>query len=155
MRRPKSLDVNEVIAEVLRLTGDKVRKKTICVETDLETNLPMTLADRIQIEQVLINLVHNAIDAMEAVSDRSRLLSIRSRRDTTNIIVEIRDRGRGLENTEKIFDPFFTTKENGMGMGLAICRSIVEAHDGRLSVTTSEDGTTFSFTLPIRSTNPE
>jgi len=116
----------------------------------------MTLADRIQIQQVIINLVHNAIESMEDVTNRPRLLSIRSRRDATNIIVEIRDYGRGLENAEKIFEPFFTTKENGMGMGLAICRSIVEAHDGRLSATTSEtQGTTFSFTLPIRSSNPQ
>jgi len=146
------LDVNEVIAEVLRLSGDKVRRKSSYVETDLEENLPMTLADRIQIQQVIINLVHNAIESMEDVTNRPRLLSIRSRRDATNIIVEIRDYGRGLENAEKIFEPFFTTKENGMGMGLAICRSIVEAHDGRLSATTSEkQGTTFCFTLPIRS----
>jgi PAS domain S-box-containing protein len=149
------LDINEVIAEVLRLASDEIQEKNIWVETGLEENLPMTSADRIQIQQVLMNLVRNAIEAMQEIKDRRRLLSIRSRRDTTNIIVEIRDHGRGLENAEKIFDPFFTTKTDGMGMGLAISRSIIEAHDGRLSAITGKDGTTFSFTLPIRSRNPE
>lgn len=144
------LDVTEVIAEALRLAGDRATKKSVGIEIDLEKNPPMIFADRIQIQQVVSNLVHNAIESMEEINDRPRLLSIRSRREVANIVVEVRDRGRGLESAEKIFEPFFTTKNKGLGMGLAISRSIVEAHGGRLSATTSEDGTTFSFTLPIR-----
>jgi signal transduction histidine kinase len=92
---------------------------------------------------------------MEEVINRPRLLSIRSRRQGRDIVIEIRDQGSGLESAEKVFEPFFTTKEKGMGMGLAIGRSIVEAHDGRLSATRNEtEGATFSFTLPIRAGHP-
>jgi len=87
---------------------------------------------------------------MQGVTDRTRILSLISRRDGVDILIEVRDSGCGIANPASIFDPFFTTKENGMGMGLAICRSIIEVHGGRLWATANEGaGTTFSFTLPL------
>jgi signal transduction histidine kinase len=147
------LDINQVIADVLALECDELLKKGITVETDLEQNLALTLGDAIQIRQVIINLLQNGVDAMESVSERSRVLSICSRWDGINIIVEVRDQGTGMESIEKAFEPFFTTKEKGMGMGLAICRSIIEAHEGHLSATTNGEGTTFGITLPVRQRN--
>jgi signal transduction histidine kinase len=100
-------------------------------------------------QQVIVNLVRNGIEAMEATVDVPKLLSIRSRREGTYVRVEVRDRGRGLQDSESAFKPFFTTKKNGMGMGLTICRSIIEAHGGRLWATQNEgSGTTFCFALP-------
>src|ERR1019366_6798603 len=114
--------------------------------------LPRVMGDRVQLQQLVFNLLLNGIEAMDSVSDRPGKLFVRSRRDGPEaIIVEIRDYGIGLENPRKIFDAFFTTKENGMGMGLAICRSIVAAHDGRLWAESGEGpGATFCFTLPLQ-----
>jgi hypothetical protein len=130
--------------------SDDVTTKTISIETDLESNLPPALVDRVQIQQVLVNLIRNGIEAMESCTGHPKSLLIRSRRDGTNtVLVEIRDHGSGVENTERIFEPFFTTKESGMGMGLAICRSIIEAHDGSLRAAKTEpSGTVFTFTIP-------
>jgi PAS domain S-box-containing protein len=149
----ESLDINQVITDVVALECDELRKKGITIKIDLEKHLALTLGDPIQIRQVISNLVQNAVDAMESVSERSKLLSICSRGDGANILVDVRDQGSGLESVEKVFEPFFTTKEKGMGMGLAICRSIIEAHDGDLSATTSTEGTTFSITLPVYPTS--
>jgi PAS domain S-box-containing protein len=152
-----SVDLNEVIAEVCKLISDDVAKKNISIETDLEENLPSTLVDRVQMQQVLVNLTRNGIDSMESSSDSPKSLLIRSRRDGMNeVLVEVRDRGSGVEDVERIFEPFFTTKENGMGMGLAICRSIIEAHDGQLRATKNEPrGATFTFTLPAYSSESQ
>jgi signal transduction histidine kinase len=152
-----SLDLNEAIAEVCQLMSDDVTAKNISVEAELEKDLPSIVADRVQVQQVLVNLIRNGIDAMESTTDGSRSLLIRSRRDGSNTaLVEVRDHGSGVEDTDKIFEPFFTTKEDGMGMGLAICRSIVEAHNGRLWAMNNEPrGTTLSFTLPLRSSDSE
>jgi PAS domain S-box-containing protein len=152
-----SVDLNEVITEVCKLIGDDVTKKSISIETDLEGSLPLTLVDRVQIQQVLVNLTRNGIDAMESNADYPKSLLIRSRRDGMNgVLVEVRDRGSGVEDVERIFEPFFTTKEKGMGMGLAICRSIIEAHDGRLRATKNETrGATLTFTLPAYSSESQ
>jgi PAS domain S-box-containing protein len=152
-----SVDLNEVITEVCRLISDDVTKKNISIETDLEENLPSILVDRVQMQQVLVNLTRNGIDAMESRTDYPKSLLIRSRRNGMNeVSVEVRDCGSGIEDVERIFEPFFTTKENGMGMGLAICRSIIEAHDGRLRATKNEPcGTMLSFTLPAYSSDPK
>ena len=149
----ESVNLNEVIAEVCILIGDDVAKKNITIEVDLEVSLPSTLVDRVQIQQVLVNLTRNGIDAMESSAEYPKSLLIRSRREGMNEVrVEVRDRGSGVEDIELIFEPFFTTKENGMGMGLAICRSIIEAHDGRLRAAKNEPrGTTLTFTLPATS----
>jgi PAS domain S-box-containing protein len=146
----EALDINHVITDVLTLERAELRKKGIKVATDLEGDLPITLGDAIQIRQVIINLVQNGVDAMESVSEGSKCLSICSRWDGINILIEVCDQGSGLKDVKKAFEPFFTTKKKGMGMGLAICRSIIEAHDGQLSTTTSAQGTTFQVTLPIR-----
>ena len=148
-----SVDINEVIAEVCQLMTDEIAAKDISIEAALEHNLPAILVDRVQMQQVLVNLIRNGIDATNATGDGSKSLVIRSRRDGTDRVrVEVQDYGRGIEDTERIFEPFFTTKEDGMGMGLAICRSIVEAHDGRLWATKGDPkGTALSFTLPSHS----
>ena len=148
-----SLDLNDVIGEVLRLLGGETRKRRVTVETDLETTLPPVLADRVQVQQLILNLLINGLDAMDEVSDRLRKLSIRSRQQCDDTaLVEIRDSGTGVKEPEKVFEAFFTTKENGMGMGLTICRSIVEAHDGRLWASSADGpGTIFRFTLPLKS----
>jgi len=147
------LDVNDVIGEVSRLMTDELAGRNVCIETNLEADLPSTWADRVQMQQVLVNLARNGADAMESGEDYTKVLSIRSRRDGTNsVLVEISDLGRGLEDVERVFEPFFTTKEKGMGMGLAISRSIVEAHEGRLwAKRNTPRGAIFSFTLPIGS----
>jgi PAS domain S-box-containing protein len=146
------LDLNDVIAEVLRLLHGETTRKGVAVETSLEVDLPPVIADRVQLQQLLLNLLGNGLDAMDPVVDRPKKLSIRSKRDCPDsILVEIRDYGVGLTNPDRAFDAFFTTKENGMGMGLAICRSVIEAHEGRLWASSAEPpGTTFSFTLPVK-----
>jgi signal transduction histidine kinase len=148
-----NLDVNDVVDEVLRLVRTEVVRKRVTVETHLEKKLPFVQGDRVQLQQVIFNLVLNGIEAMETVTDRPRKLWICSKlRRGDAIVVEIRDHGTGLADAEKAFEAFYTTKEKGMGMGLAICRSIVEAHGGRLGITPSQGpGTTFFFTLPLES----
>jgi signal transduction histidine kinase len=146
-----NLDVNEVVDEVIRLIRTEAVKKRVAVEADLEKKLPMVLGDRVQLQQVIFNLLVNGIEAMEAVEDRPRKLRICSKLQSTDaIIVEIRDYGTGLADPEKAFEAFYTTKEKGMGMGLAICRSILEEHGGHLGTKPSHGpGTTFFFTLPL------
>jgi PAS domain S-box-containing protein len=148
-----ALDLNDVIGEVLRLLGAETAKRRVTVVTDLETTLPPVEVDRVQMQQLLLNLFINGLDSMDGISDRARKLSIRSRQHCGDtVLIEIRDSGVGLKDPDKIFEAFFTTKENGMGMGLTICRSIVEAHDGRLWASPAEDpGTIFCFTLPLKS----
>jgi len=146
----KPLAINELIVEVLGVVTD-LRKDNVRVQTDLADHLPSVLADRGQIQQVIANLVHNAFDAMDSVD--LPLLTVRTRLEASDsIVVEVIDRGSGLTDQERIFDPFFTTKAHGMGMGLAICRSITNAHGGRLWARANEDrGTIFSFSIPLQS----
>jgi signal transduction histidine kinase len=150
------LNVNEVIGEVLRLIHKEAVEKRISVETDLGKRLPPAPGDRVQLQQVIFNLVLNGIEAMETVTDRPKKLLVRSGlQNSDEILVEIRDYGTGLADSEKVYEAFYTTKEKGMGMGLSICRSIVEAHGGRLGTTPSPGpGTTFFFSLPLRSKVP-
>ncbi|HEV7589061.1 MAG TPA: PAS domain-containing protein [Longimicrobium sp.] len=149
------LDLNRVVVEVLRVLSDELRDNGILVETELEAGLPMIEADHVQIQQTLINLVHNGVEAMAGVTDRPRALFVRSRREGEELVVQVRDHGTGVEDPALIFEPFFTTKESGMGMGLSICRSIVEAHGGRVWAAANEDaGMTFAFTLPLAAVGP-
>jgi len=160
-----ALNVNEVIEEVLSLIHDETVRKRIVVETDLEKRLPQTLGDRVQLQQVIFNLLLNGIEAMESVADRPKKLIIRSKAQSSNaILVEVRDHGAGVADSDKVFEAFYTTKEKGMGMGLSICRSIVEAHGGQLGISPSQGpefqgqgsqgpGTTFFFTLPLGAMN--
>jgi signal transduction histidine kinase len=144
------VEVNQIVLEVVRVLSDELTDNNIVVETDLSADLPPTEADRVQLQQTLINIVHNALEAMAGVPDGSKSLLLTSRRQGDELLIQVRDRGLGIKDPTLIFEPFFTTKESGMGMGLSICRSIVEAHGGRLWASANDDaGMTFSFTLPI------
>jgi len=145
------LDLDEVLAEVVRLLKGESARHGVLVETALDEDLPPIMADRLQLQQVIFNLVQNGIEAMDNVPDCSKKLMIRSRRKNADaILVEIRDHGSGLSDFDKPFEAFYTTKEGGMGMGLAICRSIIDAHRGRLwAAPTEGPGATFCFTLPL------
>ena len=145
-----ALDLNEVIKEVRELMFDETSGSNVSIETDLERDLPRTLADRVQMQQVLVNLVRNGIEAMAATVHAPKTLTIRSRREGNHSVqVEVRDRGGGLQDPENAFKPFFTTKKAGMGMGLAICRTIVEAHNGQLWAAPNDNwGATICFALP-------
>jgi signal transduction histidine kinase/ligand-binding sensor domain-containing protein len=146
------LDINETIQEVVFLTGSEVHKSGISLQTQLSNDLPPILADRIQLQQVILNLIKNAVEAMSTVSDAPRELLVSSGKDESKgVLVAVRDSGPGLdpEAVAHLFDTFYTTKPQGMGMGLAISRSIIEAHGGRLWATPNEPhGAVFQFTLP-------
>ena len=147
-----ALDINEAIGEVLSLTGSAFRSRSVAVETMLPADLPLALGDRVQLQQVIMNLTVNGADAMNSVTDRPRVLRIASKvTEDGSIQVTIKDSGIGIEEAirHRIFDPLFTTKATGMGMGLSICRSIIEAHEGRLWASPSTPyGTDFQFTIP-------
>jgi PAS domain S-box-containing protein len=149
---PQLIDLNAVIREVCDLLGDRLTSSSVKLDLELDPRLPATAADHVQMEQVVLNLVRNGIEAMEDVSISVRNLRIVSRRqDDETVEVEVRDGGRGLSDPERIFEAFYTTKPDGMGMGLAICRSIVEAHRGRLWAENVETGgASITFSLPIR-----
>lgn len=145
------LDVNEVIQEVLALVTRELYENGVLLERRLTKALPLVMGDRVQLQQVLLNLMMNGIDAMAAIKTRPRLLSVQTRIDESrNVLVAIRDTGTGLGlETERVFTPFFTTKANGMGMGLPISRSLVEGHGGRLwAAHNCSQGAVFYFTLP-------
>ncbi|MDH2383693.1 PAS domain-containing sensor histidine kinase [Bradyrhizobium sp. CER78] len=140
--------LGEIIAEARDLMIDAARQSGVSVAMQIEAGLPAVVCDRIQIQQVLINLIRNAIEAMEGLGD-AKSLAIRARRSGGSVRIEISDRGPGVQSPDRIFEAFVTTKTDGMGMGLAICRSIVETHGGRLWTKTGPAGeTTFTFTLP-------
>jgi PAS domain S-box-containing protein len=147
------VDVNHAIAEVLALTRDELQRHRVAVQTYLRSKLPTIMADRVQLQQVVLNLVMNGIDAMRAVTDRPRILTVRSQlNDQGSIVVNVADSGVGLDpaNRDHIFESFFTTKPEGMGMGLAISNTIIEAHHGRLwAESGSPFGAVFGFTLPL------
>jgi PAS domain S-box-containing protein len=147
------LDVNDVVREVMALVQRELISHQVSLRMELAPALPMILADRVQLQQVMINLVMNGIEAMQSVTDRPRELVIRSRQDETQqVLVSVTDCGVGIsaENADRLFNAFFTTKSGGMGMGLSICRSIMEAHGGRLSASGNEGpGATFQFVLPL------
>ena len=148
------LDINETILEVIALARSEVEGNRVALRTELSNGLPPLLGDRIQLQQVILNLVMNGIEAMSAVTDRSRDLLIRSgMHESDKVLVEVQDSGIGLEpeSLDQLFKTFFTTKAKGMGMGLAISRSIIEAHGGRLWATpNNEHGAAFQFTLPVK-----
>jgi signal transduction histidine kinase len=146
------LDINEVINEVIPLVQLELISHRVSLRMELAPALPVVLADRIQMQQVIINLVINGIEAMQPVTDRPRELVIRSHQEEAHqVLVTMTDCGVGIsaENADRLFNAFFTTKSSGMGMGLSICRSIIEAHGGRLSVSGNVGpGATFQFVLP-------
>src|SRR5262249_3815684 len=130
----------------------EMAKRGVTLKLDLADRLPPVVGNRIQLQQVILNLTTNAADAMERVARDLRELVIRSSGDAVGTVaVAVRDAGVGIDpkNVDRVFDPFFTTKRSGMGMGLAICKSIIKAHDGVIWARTNPDrGATFHFTLP-------
>jgi len=147
------LDINELVREAMALVQRELSRHEVSLRMELAPGLPAIYGDRVQLQQVIINLVMNAIEAMQSVTDRPRRLAMRSGRDDLGrVFLTVADCGAGVSeaDAERIFTPFFTTKSGGMGMGLAICRSIVEAHAGRLSTFPNEEGgATFQFVLPL------
>jgi C4-dicarboxylate-specific signal transduction histidine kinase len=147
------LDVNDLVREVITLVQRELTSHQVSLRMEVAPALPMILGDRIQLQQVMINLVMNGVEAMQSVTDRPRELVIRSRQDETQqVLVSVTDCGIGIsaENADQLFNAFFTTKSSGMGMGLSICRSIMEGHGGRLwSTANVPHGATFQFTLPV------
>jgi PAS domain S-box-containing protein len=149
----KSTTLSGVIAEANQLMAEEATRRRIRMELALETDLPPVALDRVQVQQVLVNLIRNGMDAMDTTLG-DRIIGIDVHRVADLVQVEISDGGRGIQAPDKIFEPFFTTKEHGMGMGLAICRSIVESHGGRLWAEPNEpQGARFIFTLPIGKTS--
>jgi NO-binding membrane sensor protein with MHYT domain len=151
--RKDDLEINEAILEVIALTHGELVKNDVSLQTRLAAGLPLVQGDKVQLQQVILNLIINAVEAMSGVSGRSRELLISTGRDASSgLVVAVQDSGPGLnpESLDRLFDPFFTTKPGGMGMGLSICRSIVEAHGGRVWASrTSGPGMTVQFTLPV------
>ena len=147
------LDIKDVVKEVNALVRSELVSHQVLLRTEFASSLPLILADRVQLQQVIINLVMNGIEAMQSVTDRPRELVIRSRQDEKQqVLVSVTDCGVGIpaENAGRMFQAFFTTKSGGMGMGLSICRSIIEAQGGRLWATEAlPHGATFQFTLPV------
>ena len=150
--RQDNVEINDAIREVIELTRGEALKSGVLVHTKLEEGLPSIQGDRIQLQQVILNLIVNAIEAMSGVSKGSRELRICTGIDASNgVLVAVRDSGPGLDpaNLEQLFDAFYTTKSGGMGMGLSICRSIIEAHGGRVWAEANVPrGAAFQFTLP-------
>ena len=147
-----SLDINDVIQEALAVVRDKLRTHRVAVQADPNKRLPRIRGEQVQLQQVLLNLITNAIDSM-AAKNGERVLSIRSELHHSGyVMVSVEDTGKGLEPSamDRIFSPTFTTKAHGMGIGLSICRSIIEEHDGRLWVTADKGrGAVFQFTVPV------
>jgi PAS domain S-box-containing protein len=150
------LDINEVIREVLGLVQTDTRRKGVTLQVALQPDLPPVRGDRVQLQQLVLNLMLNALDAVQPIDNRPRQVSMRSKRhhDQT-MLIEVEDNGDGVEDLDKPFEPFYTTKAEGMGMGLAICRSIVSAHQGTLAAARNDDvGMTFQVVLPLQPEAP-
>jgi signal transduction histidine kinase len=145
------LPINGVIEEVMPLLQPEMLSHQASLRLELASELPLVLADRIQLQQVIINLVMNGMEAMAPVIDRPRELKILSQCEADQVFVAVQDSGIGIdpEHVDRLFNSFFTTKPSGMGMGLSICRSIIEAHGGKLRASSNVGGgATFQFTLP-------
>ncbi len=152
--RQACLDINEAIREVIALTRGEAVKTGVSVQTDLADGLPLIYGDRVQLQQVILNLIINAIEAMSGVAETPRALLISTgQAEPGGLLVAVRDSGPGLDpaSLEHLFNAFYTTKSGSMGMGLAICRSIIEAHEGQLWACANEPrGAVFQFTLPLQ-----
>jgi C4-dicarboxylate-specific signal transduction histidine kinase len=147
-----SLDIGELVHGTLGLARAELQASRVLVDVSMDERLPRIVGDHTQLQQVLLNLITNAIDSMAFISDRERLLRIAcSRHPTGDVLISVEDSGVGVDpqNIGRVFDPLFTTKSGGMGMGLAICRSIIEAHQGRLWVLPDKgEGAAFQLVLP-------
>jgi C4-dicarboxylate-specific signal transduction histidine kinase len=154
------LRLADVVADVVALAGAESATRKVAIATDVGPDLPEVLGDRVQLQQVLLNLVVNGMDAMSAVVEEERRLEIRGRRDGQDgspaALLSVQDRGIGLDagQVDSVFEAFYTTKPHGMGLGLAISRSIIEAHGGRLWAQSNHGpGATFAFSLPAAETS--
>ena len=154
----QSIDLNAVTREALQSVRAELREHGVVTETDLAAELPYIEAHKGQLQEVIINLVHNAIDAMNTTADRSKMLRIKTQlHDSDAIIVAVEDSGPGIDpqRLDDIFDAFFTTKTDGMGLGLAICRRIIESHGGHLTARSDgKTGAQFQFVLPVEPQKP-
>jgi PAS domain S-box-containing protein len=155
----EAVDLNEAASEVLALSASELQRAGVVPRTEFAADLPSVRGDRVQLQQVILNLILNAADAMRGVEDRTRILSLATGRDAPGQVrLSVRDAGTGIEPEalDRLFDAFFSTKSEGMGIGLSISRSIIQGHDGRLWAESNGDGpgATFSFHIPIGGTEP-
>ena len=149
--RKEHFDLNAAINEVIGLARSAVIRNGVSVQTRLADELFPIHGDRVQLQQVVLNLILNAVEAMGSVEAGARDLLIGTEQDDTGVLVAVRDSGPGIdrEHLERVFEAFYTTKSSGVGMGLSICRSIIDAHGGRLWAEANEPrGAVFQFTLP-------
>ena len=151
--RRMEVEINEIIQEVITLLRNELTRNRVNLRSELAANLPRVQGDPVQLQQVLINLILNAIEAMRLSAEQPRKLVIRSAKNSDGVLVQVQDSGPGIEpeRAKRIFEPFFTTKTEGIGMGLAISRSIIESHGGQLSLLSAFQGALFQFILPIDS----
>ena len=151
--RKDDVKINEALLEIIALTHGEVVKHGVSMQTQLTEGLPLIQGDRVQLQQVIMNLIINAIEAMSGVGKGSKALLISTGQEGSGgVLVSVQDSGPGLavEGLDRLFDAFYTTKPGGMGMGLSICRSIIEAHRGRIwALRNVGPGATFQFTLPV------
>ncbi len=148
------LDLNEAAREVITLLSGELQRNNVILKREFSDHLPTVHGDRVQLQQVILNFIHNGADAMDTVNDRPRQLLIRTETDGNHVTVSVLDQGVGFspEISERLFEPFFTTKQKGMGIGLSVSRSIVEAHHGRLWAARNDGpGSTFAFSIPRES----
>jgi C4-dicarboxylate-specific signal transduction histidine kinase len=148
----EAVDLNEAVQDVLSLSRAELQRGGVAVRTELADDLQCVTADRVQLQQVVLNLLRNALDAMSTIDDRPKDLLIRTEREVSDgVRLSVRDAGVGFEpqSADKLFEAFYSTKNDGMGVGLAVSRSIIENHQGRLwAVLNDGPGATFSFSLP-------
>jgi signal transduction histidine kinase len=153
MPRMELLDVNRKVRQVVELAEDELRTRAVVLHTEFDPTLPGVAGDRVQLQQVMLNLILNATEAMSGIVDRPRELTIVTARiGASEVLVEVRDSGHGVapDRVEQIFESFYTTKPEGIGIGLSISRSIVEAHGGRLWASSNQpQGAVFRLSLPI------
>jgi PAS domain S-box-containing protein len=146
------VDLNEAAREVIALASSELQRNRVLVQTEFASDLPTVRGDRIQLQQVILNLMMNAADAMAEVQDRQRTIAVRTHRDSgERALLSVRDAGKGIDPqaSDRLFDAFYTTKAHGMGVGLSISRSIIESHEGRLWASANDGpGATFSFSIP-------
>jgi C4-dicarboxylate-specific signal transduction histidine kinase len=150
--RADSVDMNAAVLEITALVQGEATKMGVSIETRLAEGLPLVRGDRIQLQQAILNLVVNALEAMRVIGTGPRQLLVGTARASDDVLVQVGDSGPGLppDNVERLFEAFYTTKPNGLGMGLSICRSIVDQHRGRLWATdNSPHGALFQFTVPV------
>jgi signal transduction histidine kinase len=148
---PVQLNIHELVREVVAVTRHEIDQNTILLRSEIDADLPAAYGDRVQLQQVLINVVQNSIEAMRSITDRPREILIRASRAPEGVRIQIQDSGPGLDSStaDRIFEPFFTTKREGFGLGLPISRFIVESHGGRMWATPSSLGALFEFTVPM------